>query len=921
MQKRVFRQPWIIITVCLALTVFFSLQLGNVEIDNSLRQYFPQQHESYKRFKAMEDDFGSTEMLSIIIQAKSGTILTPEYLEIIGRITGRAEEADFVNEITSLTNVDYIQVEDGSLTAGSLIPAEYTGSTEDIVLIRQKLSDWPDMYNRVIISDDLKSTQMAVTVEETLSSVQKQTVLDNLRGIVREEADNPNLSVLFTGDIVVSENAQKFMLSDLIVLIPLVVLVLLICLFLSFKSLDGTLLPLVTVLMSSIWSVGIMAMLNITFTIVSSVIPVALIAVGSAYGIHVLNHYYIALENVRGELTRERHSEVIMEGLKSVLPAVLLAGITTVAGFVSLVTSPLVPLRSFAVFTALGVVFSLLLATTFIPALLMVKPLKNVGKKTKLFSRKTKAAQDGKDTGGGTVLSEAGTDKNPAETPESQQKKRKSPLFAIYRTLAGTPARLAVTCIAIAVLSVFGIRKLVVETALINYFPADSAMRLDIDFVDKEFAGTNSIYFIVSGNEKGDMTRSEILKPLDDMQGYLTGKYGEIGKVVSFSTFVKRMNQVMHIPEAAEFYETAGEAGFDSFDNTGFSAFGEEDFFYGSFYQEDKSAGYEAFIDPNIEYSRLLSQQLSIGEGLAILNRAYALAGGKNAGIEDIVRELERELNYNGTAYYEIPWEVSKYPAATREELSDLVSQYLLLFSGSLDKFIDDSLQPRTVRMTVQLRTRSSKAIGNIIDDAKEYAAAFFPDGYRIEAAGNAELEYTMTNMIISSQLSSLLFSLISVFIIIAVSFKSPFAGLIGCVPLLFSILLNYMAMGFLGINLDMFTSIIASIAVGVGIDYTIHFMTNYREERAVCDDPEKVIKRTLKKSGRGIVTNAMAVGFGFLVLCFSEFVVLRYIGILAAVVMFTSSLLAMTVLPGILNMLDPKFMRRSKKGRGNRNE
>ena len=122
------------------------------------------------------------------------------------------------------------------------------------------------------------------------------------------------------------------------------------------------------------------------------------------------------------------------------------------------------------------------------------------------------------------------------------------------------------------------------------------------------------------------------------------------------------------------------------------------------------------------------------------------------------------------------------------------------------------------------------------------------------------------------------------------------------------------MTMGFAEINLDLVTSIIASVAVGVGIDYTIHFLTTYKEERSRSDDLEEVTRQTFIKSGHGIVTNAIAVGFGFLVLCLSKFVVLRYIGVLVAIVMFTSSFLAMTVIPGVLNEFTPKFIRPKEK-------
>ena len=301
-------------------------------------------------------------------------------------------------------------------------------------------------------------------------------------------------------------------------------------------------------------------------------------------------------------------------------------------------------------------------------------------------------------------------------------------------------------------------------------------------------------------------------------------------------------------------------------------------------------------------------------EVLAMLNRAYIAAGAKNATPEKMLAELEKECNYNGMAYYEIPYDPAKYPVPTREELSGVVNGYLTLLSGSLDRFVDDEMSPRVMRVTCQLRNHSTEETGDIIAAAKNYAAEHFPEGYTIEATGAGEMEYTMTKLIVSSQIQSLLISLISVFIIITIAFGSGWAGLVGAVPLALAILLNYMVMGFAGINLDLVTSIIASVAVGVGIDYTIHFLTTYKEERAKTDNLEVVTRETFRKSGHGIVTNALAVGLGFLVLCFSKFVVLRYIGVLVAIVMFTSSYLAMTIIPGILNVFEPKFISKKNK-------
>ena len=249
------------------------------------------------------------------------------------------------------------------------------------------------------------------------------------------------------------------------------------------------------------------------------------------------------------------------------------------------------------------------------------------------------------------------------------------------------------------------------------------------------------------------------------------------------------------------------------------------------------------------------------------------------------------------------------------------MSQYLLLYGGSLDRFSDDPLAPQTIRMQVQLRSHSTSETKMIIDDAKAYAAKYFPDGYTIVATGNGEMELSMSDMVISSQFTSILFSIILVFLIIAISFRSPIAGILGALPLAFTIILNYMVMGFAGIHLDLVTSIIASVAIGVGIDYTIHFMESYKQLREKSKNVEDVTLKTFAVSGHGIVTNAFAVGLGFLVLVFSKFEILRYIGVLAATVMFSSSFLAMTIIPGVLNAFDPAFMQSKEEREQNKIE
>ena len=915
-----FKRPWIIIALCVILTGVFGFCITGLGIDNSIRQFLPQKDSSYTRLTQTEDQFGSMIVIGVSLESKKGTVLTPQNIEVVRKITDRVLELPQIEGVDSLTHIDYVCENDGSISASQLIPETYTGSEEDIAQLESRLAEWSDMYNRVIVNDDNTATQMQITVhsmtpEEKASSKitdaeRQQKILEQVRQIVVEECKDQPLEYKIYGDPVVAESARKFMVSDLCALIPLVIVVVLLSLFFSFKTVDGTLLPLITVVMSAAWTMGLMSLLGITFTLVSSVIPVALIAVGSAYGIHVLTHYYVALDGVDGELTREKYVDAIFAGLKEVMKAVLLAGITTIVGFISLVSSPIEPLHSFAIFTAIGVGIALILSITFIPAVLLCKDYKKVAagrEKMKHISEKVeRRLERAKQLAGGKLAKDASG----------------NTLYNIYHFFCGSRVRLILFTLVICGLSYSGLRILKIDTAIVNYFPENCELRQDIKSIDKNFAGTNSLYFTIEGQEKGDLTNPEILKAVDDMQEYLADNFDGIGKIVSFTTFIKRINQVWHVPTtqavaAADTVASDDFGGLDDFDD--FDSFsddlddfgGFDDFAdFGDTTENSSTVTEDAdWVDPNIEYAEKLSQPMTTEEVLAMLNRAYIEAGAKKATPEKMLAALEKDCNYNGMAYYEIPYDPAKYPVPTREELSGVVNGYLTLLSGSLDRFVDDDMSPRVMRVTCQLRNHSTEETGDIIAAAKNFAKEHFPEGYTIEATGAGEMEYTMTKMIVSSQVQSLLISLISVFIIITIAFGSGWAGIVGAVPLALAILLNYMVMGFAGINLDLVTSIIASVAVGVGIDYTIHFLSTYKEERAKTDNLEVVTRETFRKSGHGIVTNALAVGLGFLVLCFSKFVVLRYIGVLVAIVMFTSSYLAMTIIPGILNVFEPKFI------------
>ncbi|OQY40424.1 MAG: hypothetical protein B6229_01860, partial [Spirochaetaceae bacterium 4572_7] len=113
----------------------------------------------------------------------------------------------------------------------------------------------------------------------------------------------------------------------------------------------------------------------------------------------------------------------------------------------------------------------------------------------------------------------------------------------------------------------------------------------------------------------------------------------------------------------------------------------------------------------------------------------------------------------------------------------------------------------------------------------------------------------------------------------------------------------------FWGIKLDMSTAMVGSIAIGIGIDYTIHFMASYHRYSTIDNCGNTVTKKALLSSGKAIIFNALSVAAGFSVLIKSNFNPLMYLGILISITMLVASMASLTIMPGLFNIFKPKFI------------
>ena len=212
------------------------------------------------------------------------------------------------------------------------------------------------------------------------------------------------------------------------------------------------------------------------------------------------------------------------------------------------------------------------------------------------------------------------------------------------------------------------------------------------------------------------------------------------------------------------------------------------------------------------------------------------------------------------------------------------------------------------MRTTIQLRATGQADTDRAVDEIKKFVRDNFPPDTKVLIGGSALVEGSLNSLVVKSLFTSMIIALLSLFCIISVANRSPAAGLVCAAPLGLLIMVNFAVMGFLGIKLNIGTAMIASLTMGIGIDYTIHFLEAYKRERGA----DGALTRVFQTAGIAIIIDALSVGLGFGVLLFSQFNMLRDLGILIALAMLLSALVGLILAPVLLTLREhPKGPRR----------
>ena len=773
------QRPWPVLGVLLVATVGMAWGLGRIESDPDVLRDLPDDLPAKQLYDRVGEVFPSKEMVFIGVEADD--LWTPQRLQDLDRLTRALEDVPVVQQVISPTNASVVVGTEAGFEIRDAADPLPTTVTEAEAL--RDFLIFQDSTAGVVVSEDGAVASVMVFLQAKLATTESKAA-----GQVAEAVDAHcgELTVHKAGRPMVSYLSSKQIGKDTGMLTSAALLLMLALLGIMFANVRGVLLPIGVVVASTLWTMGGMGWLGIAMTHSLEALPIMLIAIGVADGVHLVQAF---MARARSTSDRKRATEQTMDDLRR---PVIMTSITTAVGFLALNTSGVRSIMTLGLLVAFGVFVAMLFSLTFVPAVLALLPVPKRSQREDVRTRGYRLQR----------------------------------LMVWWGNLLFDHKRAATLAILVFVaLCALGANRVQSETSILENFPADDPIRTSAEFFNDHFGGVTNLQVVFDGGASDTLKDPELLARIEAFEEYVAGIEG-VGGTTSVLPVLRSMNRALHaddpaydrLPRAVEV-----EQGFD--------------------YQLDEE-GHEIAVP-----------------------RTHEVAG--------------REV----IAGYFSLLEMSGKP-------------------GDLANFVTDEYS--AAKVTVFLTSDRKMDMDRVTAAVQSYMDENL-SGVQVETTGMAVLMLAVNDLITRGQGISIAVSLVLVFLVTSIMFRSTVLGLCATVPLFGAVFFNFGVMGLAGLDLNLMTMGVASMAIGVGVDFAIHFVHRYRMAFGAVGTPRAALQLTMEEAGVAILMNMVAVAGGFLTLLLASFKGVVTMGLLISLIMAFSAIGALTILPLLFTGLRPR--------------
>ena len=294
---------------------------------------------------------------------------------------------------------------------------------------------------------------------------------------------------------------------------------------------------------------------------------------------------------------------------------------------------------------------------------------------------------------------------------------------------------------------------------------------------------------------------------------------------------------------------------------------------------------YEPAVQKNLEKLSEYAMQYRNADGKTFV--------GQTQSVMDILKETNKALNGNRPEAYVLP------------ESRELIAQELLLFENSGSDDLLDVVDSRfsKARFTARVPQDDATAYLAFVDDMGSKARELFGNEAKITTTGLLTLLSQSLVAMISSMKTSYTIAVFVIAIMMVLFLGSLRYGLFSMVPNLFPIVLTMGLMGWLGIPLDSFTILVGTIALGLAVDDTIHFMHNFRRYYGETQDVRTAVRETMLTTGRAMLYTTLVLVGGFWIYMAGTLKLLFNFGLLTGITILLALLADILLVPAIMNL------------------
>jgi len=527
------RRRWWTIACVLSLTGVVGSQLTRIEVDNSVEAFLRPGDPNLIHYNELRDQFERDDVVVIAIEPPE--IFDLGFLEKLRALHRDLEsETPYLDEVTSLLNARSTRGRGDELIVEDLLE-EWPRDEAQLAALRDRVFANP-LYLDSLVSRDGRLTTITVKPvtyaptgegEEALEGFEESpegergnageprylddrenaVLVKAVREVMQRHRD-PGIQMHLAGAPVIEERVEDAMQADIGRFLAASILIIVIVLAVVFRRVAGVVLPLLTVVLSLVTTLGAMALLGIHLSLTTEILPPFLLTIGVCYSVHVLVIFFQKLDRGR---PRE---EAIPWALGHSGLAVLMTGLTTAGGLASFAWADVKPVGELGVVGPLGVMISMVYSLVLLPALLAVVPLRGVGT----------TRRPGNPFLTGLVVSCGGFS---ARRP---------------RTVIGVS-------FLILLLAALGASRLRFSNDYLMWFPEGDPVRPATELIDRELRGSVTLEAIVETGEENGLHDPSLLRRIDEFAAANRSiRQGDlfVGKTVSIADILKETHQALN---------------------------------------------------------------------------------------------------------------------------------------------------------------------------------------------------------------------------------------------------------------------------------------------------------------------------------------------------------------------------------------